>query len=198
MIVFFWNIKSGIYVYSEIYFMDCTKSFWLMVCTTKKTFSKVGQVKKRVFTRFLTALMAFTPFFLPSLPINRLISLQFLTSSSFSSSPLLHFYNDVFPSLAFHRKGLFGNPSGVLWSVNSERVSLGVRLVCLGVSLTIMVSCSLEGLVPPLSPHQQWSYWYVISAGAIGIAYPPRNSFRFLCKKLKKLQHYCNVLFKYQ
>jgi len=114
MIVFFWNIKSGIYVYSEIYFMDCTKSFWLMVCTTKKTFSKVGQVKKRVFTRFLTALMAFTPFFLPSLPINRLISLQFLTSSSFSSSPLLHFYNDVFPSLAFHRKGLFGNPSGVL------------------------------------------------------------------------------------
>jgi len=35
-----------------------------------------------------------------------------------------------------------------------------------------MVSCSLEAPVPPLSPRQQWSNWYVLSVGAIGIAYP--------------------------
>jgi len=58
-----------------------------------------GQVEKRVFTRFLTEIMAFPLFFLPSLPINRF---HFLTISHtlFSSS----FYNDVFPSLASHRK----------------------------------------------------------------------------------------------
>ena len=94
-----------------------------------------------------------------------------ISHALFSSSPL--------PStmMCFHRwpfieRGLFGNPLGVIWSVNMEGISLSMRLVCPGVSLTILVSCSLKAHVPPLSPHQQWSYWYVLSAGATGIAYP--------------------------
>jgi len=97
--------------------------------------------------------------------------------------------------------------------------SLGVRLVCLGVILIIIVSCSLEAHVPTptlvssshlpsfLSPYVSLP----TVAGATGITYPLslrnsfkflcnniRNSFRFLCNKFKKLQHYCNVLFIYQ
>jgi len=64
-----------------------------------QTFLDGGQVEKRVFTRFLTELMPFPPFFLPSLPINRLHFLTF-SHTLFSSS----FYNDVFQSLTFHRK----------------------------------------------------------------------------------------------
>ena len=84
------------------------------------------------------------------------------------------------------------------------RVSLGLRLVCLSASLTIMVSCFLEAPVPRqhcfLLPIHPLSSPYVSPptvAGAAGIAYPLplRNSFRFLCNKLKKFQHYCNVLF---
>ena len=93
--------------------------------------------KQNVFQTFLhvfDCINAFpTLFFYHPSPIN---NLHFLKNSHtlFSSS--------LIPSttMCFHRwpvieRGLFGNPSGV---------SLGVRLVCLGVSLTIMVSCSLE------------------------------------------------------
>jgi len=40
---------------------------------------------------------------------------------------------------------------------------MSMKLVCLGVSLTIMISCSPEAHVPPLFPLQQQSYWYVLS-----------------------------------
>jgi len=78
--------------------------------------------------------------------------------------------------MRFHRwpfieRGLFGNSSGFIWSVNRERISLSVRLVWLGVSLTIMVSCSLEAPVPPLFPFQHQSYRYVLS-GSIGFFFP--------------------------
>jgi len=113
--------------------------------------------------------MTFTPFFLPSLPINRLISSQFLTPSSFSSSTTMCFHR-----WPFIKRGLFENQSGVIWSVNRK-----------GVIWSIMVSCSLEAHVSPLSPLQQLSYWHVLSAGAIGITYSPINSFRFLYNKIR-------------
>jgi len=122
--------------------------------------------------------------------------------------------------MCFHRwsfieRGLFENFQGLyersmrmeprckevwfIWGV--MLVSLGLRLVCLSARLTIMVSCSLEAFVlspalfsssPPSSFLPPLSSPPVV--GATGIAYhiPFRNSFRFLCNKLKKLQHYCN------
>ena len=69
MIVF-----SGIYKSESMCIPDCIRNFWLVVCTTKKTFSNVlgdGQVEKHVFTRFLTVTMASHLFCLPAIPINR-------------------------------------------------------------------------------------------------------------------------------
>ena len=71
----------------------------------RKRFANVldgGQVKKRVFTRFLTVIMTCHLFFNPLSPINMLHFLKkfhtFFLLFSYS------FYNNVFPLLAFHRK----------------------------------------------------------------------------------------------
>jgi len=148
---------SGLYnpetmMHSGLYNPDCISFFWPVVYTTKKTlFKRFG----RWSTSILTELMPFRPF-LPSVPYKY---------ASFSQK-LLHLLLSPLPSttMCYHRwpfieRGLFGNPSRVIWSVNMEGVSLGMRLVCLDVSLTIMVSCSLEAPVPALSP----------------LAYPPRK-----------------------
>ena len=92
---------------------------------------------------------------------------RFLTPSPINMVHFLKKFHTFFfllfsssTTMCFHRwpfieRGLFGKASGVIWSVNRVGVSLNLRLVCLGVMLTIMVSCSLEAPVPPLSPHQQ-------------------------------------------
>ena len=125
------------------------QKFWPVVCTTKNTFGAVVKCKNTFFdrhwwppTRFLT----------PS-PINMVYFLK-----KFHTFFFLLFSSST--TMCFHRwpfieRGLFGNPSGVIWSVNRVGVSLNLRLVCLGVMLTIMVSCSLEAPVPPLFPLQQ-------------------------------------------
>jgi len=89
-----------------------------------------------------------------------------------------------------------------IWGV--MLVSFDLRLVCLGVILTIMVSCSLEAHVPSptlvSSSHPPCFPSNCGVAGVTGIAYPSlflgfweiRNCFRFLCIKLRRLQHYCN------
>jgi len=82
------------------------------------------------------------------------------TSPTLSSTS---FYNHVFSSLAFHRRRSLWKFLGIVWTVNEDGTalqrsvvhlgvmlaSLGMRLVCLGARLTIMVSCSLEAHVPP-------------------------------------------------
>jgi len=112
-----------------------------------QTFLDGGQVKKTCFYTFFNCNYGFPHvFFTPPSPIN---SLHFLKNSRtfffllFSSSTMMCFHR-----WPFIERGLFGNPPGVIWSVNREGVSLGVRLVS-GVSLTIMVFCSLEAHVPP-------------------------------------------------
>ena len=80
------------------WFAPQTKRFWTVI-KLKNVFLHV----------FLTKLMPFPPFFLPSLPVNSLIFSQFLTLSSPlpSTKMCLHRWS-------FIEKGLFGNPSGVI------------------------------------------------------------------------------------
>jgi len=122
-------------VLSRLYIPDCIRSFWPVVYTTNKTFFKRGQVKKRVFTHFLTELMPFPPLF-TLLPLE----IAFIFSKIVTPSSPLPFTTMCFHRWPFIERGIFENPSGVVWLVNMEGVSLGV-------SLTIMISCSLEAHV---------------------------------------------------
>jgi len=132
----------------RIIYSGLHQKFWSVVCTTNKTFFKrfwMVVKSKTVFLHvFLIVIMASLTFFNPP-PIN---SLHFLKNSH-----TFFFLLFSSPTMCFHRwsfieRGLFENPSGVIWSVKKEGVSLGVRLVCLGVILTIMVSCYLEAPGP--------------------------------------------------
>jgi len=138
---------------SDYIFRTTSEAFGRLSAPQRKCFSNVlggGHVEKRVFTCFSTVIMAFKHVFGPSLPIN-MLQMFTISHTLFSSS---HFPSTT---ICFHRwpfieRGLFGNPSWVICSVNREGVSLGMRLVCLSVSLTIMVSCSLEAPVPLCLP----------------------------------------------
>ena len=162
----------------------------------RKRFSNVlggGQVEKCVFTLFLTVIMAFKHVFGLSLPINRFQKFT-IFHTLFSSS----FYKDVFSSLAFHRKrplwkfirshmigqqgrGQSGYEVG-LFGRKFDHHGLLLPRGPLGPSVS---PPTVKLLVCPIS----WSHWYNLP--------PLRNSFRLLCNKFKKFQHYCNVLFIY-
>ena len=159
---------------SDYIFWTTSEAFGQWFAPQRKRFGRWSSWKTCLYTFFWLQLWS---------------SSQYLTPSSPLPSTTMCFHR-----WPFINRGLFGNPSKVIWSVNREGISLGMRLVCLGVSSTIMVSCSLEAHVSPPTVELlicpiSWSHWYNL---------PPINSFRFLCNKLKKLQHYCNVLFIYQ
>ena len=118
---------------SGFHIPECMKFFW-----------SIKSEQRLPIRPFLTKLMFFPPFFYPPSLLIDFISSQFQTTSSSLPSTTMCFHHWPFIETC-----LFGNPSGVIWSVNREGVSLCLRLVCLGVSLTIMVSCSLEAHVPP-------------------------------------------------
>ena len=110
------------------------------------------------------------------------------TSPNLSSSS---FYNDVFPSLVFHRKRpLWKSIRGYMISQQGRgqsayEVGLSGRkfdhhglLVPKGPCAPSVSPPIVKLLVCPISR----SHWYNLPP-------PPRNSFRFLCNKLNKLQH---------
>jgi len=149
---------------------DCIKSFWLVVCTTKKTFFKhFGRWLswKTWFYWFLIVIMAFKHVFGPSLPINRLQKFT-ISHTYFSSS----FYNDVFPSLAFHRKrslwksirghmiGQHGRgKSGYEVGLSGRKFDHHGLLLRRGPCAPSVSPPTVKLLVCPIS----WSHWYIIS-----------------------------------
>jgi len=81
----------------------------------RKRFSNVlggGQVEKRVFTRFLTVIMASHTFFNPPSPINNLHLLK--NSYTFFFLLFLSSTTMCFHRWPFIERGIFGNPSGVI------------------------------------------------------------------------------------
>jgi hypothetical protein len=137
------------------------------------------------------------------------LNLQYFSHKPLPPSPLLPFTNNVFPSLAFHKKmplwksirgymiGQQGRgQSGYEVGLSGRKFDHHGLLLPRGPCAPSVSPPTVKLLVCPISRN----HWYSL---------PPRNSFRFLCNKirnnfrflcnkLKKLQHYCNVLFIYQ
>ena len=164
-------------------FRTAPEAFGRWSAPQRKCFSNVsggGQVEKYVFTRFLTVIMGSHTFFNPPSPINRL---HFLKNSH--TFFFLLFYNDVFPSLAFHRKRPLWK---FIWGHMIGQHGRGQSRYEVGLSRRKFDHhCLLlrRGPCPPSN------------SKATGMSYqqhcflppppPPRNSFRFLCKKLQHL-----------
>jgi len=112
-------------------------------------------------------------------------------NNNLQPSPPLPSTTIVFHRWSFIETSFFGNFQGLY-----ER-SMGLR----GIVFFFLPSSFLLPCLPSNSEATSMSY-----QSEPLVRLPPRNSFRFLCNKIrnsfrflcKKLKHYCNVLFKYQ
>jgi len=137
IIVLFRIIYYGNHVRSGLYNPDCISFFWTTYKTCFKRFGR-WSCQKTCFYTFFDCIKCRYTLCNHSLPINTLQTLHNL-----SHQPLLLFLscNHGFSSLAFHRKRPLWSFSGIVWTINED---------------------GTNPLPPPLSPLQQWSYWYVL------------------------------------